>query len=185
MWWCIIPKTQHQKVWQYLTDFFPQQFSKTSNILSCYIPSVKLKSWNPTLGYFHHNLLKYSWWLLAFEPFLFFWKVIILITSNWKVPTLSSLEHSLTFTDGSDWEVNAGQSRFDKTVSGRPLRLCFWDNKKIGKLKSTGKTEQTPAYTFLRTHSLLLRRTKKNILRYSDENWINLLKTRFQAGFTR
>ena len=98
--------------------------------------------------------------------------------------TFFSLEHSLTFTDGSDWEVNAGQSRFDKTVSGRSVRLCFWDNKKIGKLKSTGKTEQTPAYTFLRTHSLLLRRTKKNILRYSDENWINLLKTRFQAGFT-
>jgi hypothetical protein len=91
MWWCIIPKPQHQKVWQYLTDFFPQQFSKTSNILSHCFPCVKLKSWNPTLGYFHHNLLKYSWWLLAFEPFLFFRKVIILITSNWKVPTLSSL----------------------------------------------------------------------------------------------
>jgi hypothetical protein len=150
------------------------------------IPSVKLKSWNPTLGYFHHNLLKYSWWLLAFEPFLFFLESyyfdhVQLKSSN----TFFSLEHSLTFTDGSDWEVNAGQSRFDKTVSGRSVRLCFWDNKKIGKLKSTGKTEQTPAYTFLRTHSLLLRRTKKNILRYSDENWINLLKTRFQAGFTR
>lgn len=71
--------------------FFCQQFSQTSNILSYCSPCLKLKSWNPTLGYFHHNLLKYSWWLLAFEPFLFFWKVIILITSNWKVPTLSSL----------------------------------------------------------------------------------------------